>query len=583
MSDQSLWQRVNIELAAKIIGECSYEECLHPDALEGGQYRLHLASGVTYTFSARATVWTWLRVDRQSLRRDGAVVESAVQLLIDAQNELGCSDITLAVLIEEIQNTLYSEVQRQRALEHYSAAELVVMPGPQLQALLDGHPKALANKGRMGWGATDLKRYAPESAVGFQLHFIAVRRVRVQQALAKNISEKMLMEQCLDKTAQRELEQRMGAAGLSLSDYVLMPVHPWQWQQFVISQYAEWLADGTLVDLGELGDRYLPQQSIRTLSNISRPDRCDVKLPLTILNTSCYRGVPGKTIEAGVAVAAWLREIIASDPLLSDRQLSVQADLSGLHCQHPRQRQLAGSPYRYAEMLGAVWRDSLESLLAPGERGVLMSTLMQTDANGRALVCEYVNASGIGAAQWLRELFDAVVVPLYHLMCAYGVGLVAHGQNISLILRDSRPQRAVLKDFHGDLRLVDREFPQLSSLPAKTRAALAHLPPEYLLHDLVTGHFVTTLRFVSPLFDEQLGLPEIMFYRILADSLQDYMAAHPALRERQRLFPLFTARLHKVCINRVRFRIGYEDCAERPLPELGTPIANPLCMGEQRV
>lgn len=579
MITQKLWQQVNAELAAKTLGECSYEECLQPKVLGEGCYALRLRSGVRYTFSAKPTIWTWLRIAPKTLLRNGKAVESAVQLLIDAQQELAVDDITLGVLIEELHNTLFSECRRRQRLAGRTARELVALPGPQLQSLIDGHPKILANKGRMGWGVDDLQRYAPESATPFQLHYIAVHRDCAQLSMRESESSASLLEHCLDETALGELQARMSEKQLDGQHYLIMPVHPWQWQRFIQVQYASYLASGELVDMGRLGDAFLPQQSIRTLSNVSRPDCCDIKLSLTILNTSCYRGVPGEYIAAGVAVSDWLRSIIGKDAFLNDCGLTVMSEIAGVHCPQPLQKQIAGSPYRYREMLGAVWRESVESHLDTGEQGILLSTLMQVDADGRALLAEYVAMSGLSSEQWVRQLFDVVVAPLYWLMAIYGVGLVAHGQNIGIILRRGLPRRAVIKDFHGDLRLVDRDFSQLDSLDRKTFATLTRLPPEYLIHDLVTANFVTTLRFISPLAEEQLGLLETRFYALLAESLASVVRAHPQWRERFELFPLFDSAILKVCVNRVRFRIGYADHAERPLPELGSPISNPLVQG----
>ncbi|MFP1592810.1 IucA/IucC family C-terminal-domain containing protein [Escherichia coli] len=53
-----------------------------------------------------------------------------------------------------------------------------------------------------------------------------------------------------------------------------------------------------------------------------------------------------------------------------------------------------------------------------------------------------------------------VVVPLYHLLCRYGVALIAHEQNITLAMKEGVPQRVLLKDFQGDMRLVKEEFPK---------------------------------------------------------------------------------------------------------------------------
>lgn len=573
------WQAANRALVAKILGECTYEERLDPRPTEDDAFKLVLASGVTYRFQARKTPWTWLRVDPASVTREGQPVTSAVQLLIDARPELGLDPIVLGPMIEAVQNTLYSDLRRREQLEGYPAAKLVDLPGPYLEALLDGHPKLIANKGRLGWGTRALARYAPEAQAPLRLQHVAIDRDRVTLATRAGVTASDLLDQTLDSVARGDLEARMDGAGVSLDSHVVAPVHPWQWQRFILPQYAELLASGDLVDLGQLGDRFLPRQSIRTLANVSRPGRLDIKLALTILNTSCYRGIPGQDLGTGVEVSRWLATLTDQDPVLAEAALVCLPEIAGLHCPHPRQAQVDGAPYRYHEMLGAVWRESIEAHLAPDQMGLLLSTLVQTDAQGRALVVELIERSGLEPETWIRQLFEVTTVPLYHLMCRYGVGLVAHGQNVSLILEDHRPARGVIKDLHGDLRLVGQDLPEMEGLDPGTRRSMTRLSPRQLRHDLITGHLVTTLRFISPLMEERLGLPEDRFYAILAETLQAYMAEHPELEDRYGMFPLFTERLERVLVNSVRFRIGYGDRSQRPVPELGTPIPNPLAQG----
>ncbi len=90
-----------------------------------------------------------------------------------------------------------------------------------------------------------------------------------------------------------------------------MPLHPWQWQQKLPS-ISPSCARGEMVELGEFGDEYLVQQSLRTLTNASRRAPYDIKLPLTIYNTSCYRGIPS-TLPPGRWLLRWLQQQFASD------------------------------------------------------------------------------------------------------------------------------------------------------------------------------------------------------------------------------------------------------------------------------
>ncbi|MEH0070939.1 ferric iron reductase [Pannonibacter sp. Pt2-lr] len=102
-------------------------------------------------------------------------------------------------------------------------------------------------------------------------------------------------------------------------------------------------------------------------------------------------------------------------------------------------------------------------------------------------------------------------------------------------------------------------------------------PPAYIVHNIQTAHFVTVLRFFSARLEASGVLPEDRFYRLLADVLAAYMAAYPELAERHKMFDLFNPAMPRVCINKVRFAIGYGDAAQRPMPALGTDLRNPLC------
>ena len=572
MTQQALWQHVNRVLVAKCISELQYEECLVP---EGGAdcWTLNLASGARYRFFAWQSLWGQLRLNAESLMRNGKPVDSAAQFFIDAQGELGMDDIVLANLLEECAQTLQGDLQSWWLRQSVSARQMAQMDVDVMQPYLDGHPKAVLNKGRLGWGADELARYAPEYNQPLRLRWVAVARPHCVVGLEQDSDLDGVIKSAMSEAEYQSLRSRVDCLD---GEWVLLPVHPWQWQHKIRIHFQAWIARGELVDLGEAGCRYLPLQSIRTLANLDFPQAPNVKLPLTILNTSCYRGIPGHYIAVGARLSAWLDERCRTDPLLYDRGTLVLREPVGITCAHPDYRQVQGAPYRYQEMLGVIWRDSVQKNLHGDERAMLMAGFLQQDNQGDAVVKHVIAESGLPPRQWLRKLFDVVVVPLYHLMCQYGVGLVAHGQNLTLITENGVPKRLAIKDLQGDLRLVDQPFAELQLLPQDVRATLTRLPPEYLIHDLQTGHFVTVLRYLSALLQEQNLLSETAFYATLALSIAEYQRAYPQLHERFRLFDLLTPNIKKVCINRVRFIEGYADRAQRPLPILGTDISNPL-------
>lgn len=579
MSPGELWTQVNQTLIAKSIGELCYEQILEPNALSttshAQTFELTLASGAQYRFEAWRTLWDHLRVRPASITRTPDTVElSAAQFFIDAQKELGMTDIILGNFLDEMHSTLYADMHL--AENPPTAREMADWDGRRVQAALNGHPKLLLNKGRMGWGSGDLERYAPENEPQFKLVWLALHRDHVTSGLAENVSFDDLALTGLQPQDLTRFRAHLTERGLAAQDYLFAPAHPWQWDRILKIQYAGEIAMNRIVDLGTGGDLYQPQISLRTLTNVSRAGQLDLKLPLTVLNTSAVRGIPARYIHQAPNVAEAVSRLCENDPVLKDAGTTVLSEKGGISYRHPHFAQVTGAPYRYHETLGAIWRESAESKLAAGEQSVMSAALMHQDREGSSLIGAYIQKSGLKTQDWLTRYFETVVVPLYHLQLKYGLGLVAHGQNVVLKMKHHAPTGVLLKDFQGDLRLSS-EAPATSLLNDAIKG-LDRLPPEYLIHDLLTGHLLTVLRFVSATLQESEGFAESDFYRLLSGVIARYLNAHAPGGVDPRV-NLLNEKIHRVLLNKVRFKIGYADSAERPLPLVGRDLLNPLAKG----
>ncbi|MFX5203043.1 IucA/IucC family protein, partial [Acinetobacter baumannii] len=78
----------------------------------------------------------------------------------------------------------------------------------------------------------------------------------------------------------------LGGRGVHPEDYLPLPVHPWQWEEVILPACHQALARGELAVIGGMADRYLPQQSIRTVSNLDEPRQLSLKLAMNLVNTS---------------------------------------------------------------------------------------------------------------------------------------------------------------------------------------------------------------------------------------------------------------------------------------------------------
>ncbi|MFC0269566.1 IucA/IucC family protein [Kushneria aurantia] len=589
------WRRANRALVAKMISELAWEQILRPERDTAGHgWRLDIAPvaaeerstsadssacGV-WRFDAEVNLWGQLMIDPVSLHPpfgDDRDIDAA-ELLLALAPGMGMQDDHLAEHLEDLYNTLRGDCWLLAVHERLPAGEAICLDEPQRQALLDGHPKFLFNKGRRGWGREALARYAPEYLHPFRLGWLAVRRSRLLSS-HRAIDDDELLDSVLDDAQKKALfdaRRRLCVEqGEAESDFALMPLHPWQWQRILAMLHVEDIGRGDMAWLGEFGDDFVAQQSLRTLTNVSRPGVFDIKLPLTIMNTSSYRGIPGQYMLAGPAASHWLQCRAADDDEFRRAGLEILAEPAAAVVEHRRYQGLAEAPYRYRELCGVIWREGLAPRVQAGEQALTMAELMQCDGGGRSWLAAYIAAAGINAEQWLVRMFEASLIPMYHLICRYGVIIIAHGQNLTLILRDGVPQRMALKDFQGDLRLVDDDFPEAADLPAELLEATVRLPPEKLIHDLQTGHFVTLLRFVAPLAT-QVGVAEARFYQLCARALDDYMARWPSLASRFARFSLFKPRILRLGLNRSKFLHANDSAAARMLPDMDHEIDNPL-------
>lgn len=571
------WNLVNLNLIAKALGELAYEGILRPEKTGEGKYLLKLRSGAQYSFSAWMGIWDHLRVNPLSIKKIGHETFNAADFFLDAQDEVEMNDIVLGNFLEEMHNSLYSDLALLKKQRQTSANSLSYWSGEKVQAYLNGHPKILLSKGRIGWGCDELFSYAPENERPVTLFWVAIKKSLVEFSFDDHVSMESLLEESFSKEEKEKFLSHLENEKIEFTNYLYLPVHPWQWNRFIKIQYQEALSLGEMIELGEWGDEYVPQISIRTLSNVTRPEMADIKLPLSILNTSAIRGIPARYISIGARLSRAIVGLFQEDELLKKLSCEVLLEEAGVSFEHPAYKRIPEAPYRYKELLGCIWRQSTSSKLKENELGIITGSLFYQDLDGHSLIGAYIEKSGLSIAEWLHDYFQCVVIPLYHLQVKYGLGLVAHGQNVILKMRDYRPVGVILKDFQGDLRFAE-DSPLLRHDDFKEVAQkMDRLPKEYLIHDLLTGHLVTVLRFVSEVMEESDGLREIDFYSILASVIADYQKDHHVPYELNFLNPT----LHRVLVNKVRFKVGYGDSSERPRPAVGTPLVNPLYLGQK--
>ena len=581
--DAEIWETVERRLLTKMVEEFTYEEILTPRRVDAGDervtYRFDLADAA-YRFEATERLMDSVHVHEGTVeRRDDDAWESLddpLRLLRDLGEATELEGLTEGNLVREYKRTLLADAHveaRRRDREGFDPLELDYA---RLEGEMDGHPWITYNKGRLGWGYDDYRRYAPERKVPVTLSWAAVSREKATFVGTEDVDHDSLVRSELGDT-YGTFRDRLTDRGLDPDAYYFLPVHDWQWDNSVVPLFPDDIASDDIVPLGEGPDRYLPQQSVRTFVNLDDEDKHHVKVPMRILNTLVWRGLPGERTELAPTVTEYIHGIYEDDEFLQDQGLVLPGEIAGINYDHSTFTDIEDSPYQYHELLGAVWRESIYTFLEGNERAITLSALMHVDGKGEPYVSRLVERSGLTTDEWLEEFFDTVLPPLLHFLYRYGTVFSPHGQNTILIVEDGVPTRLAVKDFVDDVNVSDRSLPELEALPDEMHAVLRKEPPEGLCQFIFSGLFVCVLRYVANVLEIHEEYPEERFWAHAREAILDYQARFPELEERFELFDLLQPEFTKLTLNRNRiFEYGYDDAPGRPHASEHGTVTNAL-------
>ncbi|MET8838010.1 IucA/IucC family siderophore biosynthesis protein [Micromonospora sp. NPDC004540] len=571
-----LWAAANRQLVRKALAEFAHERLVTPEPQGGGHYRVRGDDGTAeYRFAARQLSLNHWWIDPAGLTRHvagRAAPLDAVDLCLELRGALGLTDAVLPVYLEEITSTL-AGLAYKLARPELAAAELVKADFQQIEtAMTEGHPCFVANSGRIGFGVHDHHRYAPEAGRPVRLLWLAAHRDHTTFTCAADLDYDTHVRAELGEETLAGFARTLTGLGLDPADYLLLPVHPWQWWNKLAVTFAGEVARRHLVPLGEGPDEHLAQQSVRTFFNVTDPTRHYVKTALSVLNMGFMRGLSAAYMEHTPAINDWLADLIAADPVFRRTGLSIIRERAAIGYRH-RQFEAATDRYSpYRKMLAALWRESPVPGLKPGRRLATMASLLHVDRAGRSFAGALIAGSGLAPADWLRRYLDAYLVPLLHALHAYDLAFMPHGENVILVLRDDVVERVVFKDIAEEIVVMDPE----ADLPEAVRRIRAAVPEDEKVLCVFTDVFDSFLRHLNAILAIEGILDEETFWRTVAECVSAYTESVPHLAGRHDLFaPEFALS----CLNRLQLRNNQQmvDLADpsAALQFVGT-LANPL-------
>ncbi|WP_433946648.1 IucA/IucC family protein [Paenibacillus sp. SN-8-1] len=405
-----------------------------------------------------------------------------------------------------------------------------------------GHPYHPSYKSRIGFSLEDHLSYAPEFGPSFHLVWVAVHRSYAEAYTLSTLSYEEYIVELLGEEQKRQFDHKIISNGLDPSNYLLTPVHPWQWENKITMDASELIRSRMMIPLGTDCDLYQPLQSIRTLANITNPVKPYVKTSLQIVNTSALRVIGIHHVRNAPAISEWLHQLHREDVYLREecgviilRETAAVALRYNL-LPEPLSRLLEGS-------MSTVYRESLEPLLEADEQAVPY-TFVTHLSNNVPEIDAWIDQ--FGAENWVQRLLEVTMQPMLHLLYAYGVGLESHGQNMILIHKNGWPERIALRDLPGGIRCLGNHHSYKNRLPLPSLALRPGESSHPILADTaqdvrdfwVDAFLHIQLYEIAVFMTEQYGFTEQQFWSMVGDVVQNYQSLFPQLERQFDLFDL---------------------------------------------
>ncbi|HEY9474528.1 MAG TPA: IucA/IucC family protein [Mycobacteriales bacterium] len=373
------------------------------------------------------------------------------------------------------------------------------------QAVLEGHPLHPCCRTRSGMTPEDLLDCAPEWAPVVSLPVLAVRR---DHHSGRGDLTRLLC-------AEHPGLAAVARATLADPDrYALLPVHPWQLREVLLSRYADAFARGTLTVLPQVGIEAHPLMSLRTLAPVGVGAACHLKTAMDVQMTSAVRTVSSAAVHNGPVLSVLLAEIDRREGGWGGRFALLAEPASGCY---------VDPEHGPSASLAALAREPADRHLWPREIPVPVAALSARSPAGDApLVIEAMRTVGVGAASWLDGYCRLLLPPLLTLLTRWGVALEAHGQNTLVVLRDGRPVRVLYRDL-GGIRISPRRLARHGLTPV-LRGDLPVDDPDELRTKLIASLVSTQLAELVAVLAEWTGTGRAALWGVVAAACRDACA-----------------------------------------------------------
>ncbi|MGF9712047.1 IucA/IucC family protein [Paenibacillus naphthalenovorans] len=299
------------------------------------------------------------------------------------------------------------------------------------QSLYFGHPFHPYPKCSEGFADEELAQYSPEMGASFQLSYFAVRKELVYEEWLDGEA------QALPPAVMAHAQQQLGD---KVSEYVLVPMHPWQANYVVrLPEVQELMNLSAIIRLGPSGPVVYPTSSVRTVWD---PEGgYGYKLPLNVRITNLIREntreQTKRTMDAANVIHRLQNELNTEHfKIISETGYS-RVGFDSVSEDWSSSFTVIYRPLAVPHAATFVMASLLESF--PGEEEPKLIQAIRQNDQGRLPDLTY----------WLECYLHISMLPLLRILAGKGISFEAHLQNSLLTLKNGLPDCYYVRDLEG--------------------------------------------------------------------------------------------------------------------------------------
>nr|WP_276516926.1 IucA/IucC family protein [Staphylococcus petrasii] len=370
--------------------------------------------------------------------------------------------------------------------------------------VIEGHPTHPLTKTKLPLTMEEVKQYSPEFEKIIPLKIMLLHKDYARVTTVDGNNSFVLEEVIPEYHAK--LRKFIQTFQLSLDDYQVIFVHPWQYQHTIYHQFEQWINEKILIAT-PFDIESKATLSFRTMSLINKPYH--IKLPVNVQATSAVRTVSSVTTVDGPNLSLALQETLNQYP-----QLKVALEPFGIYANTEDDR---------ARQLACIIRE--KPFIANNGATIVSGALVNPNpVDGNITVDSYiewasreVNEQNI--SQFMRTYCRQLVTSLIALIQDYGIALEAHMQNTIVNLGPQFQMNFVVRDLGGSRIDLDTLSMKLKDINVTNTSLLASSINEVVAkfqHAVVQNQLAELIHH----FSKKESVSEVELFKIVQEEIE---------------------------------------------------------------